>query len=55
MQDYGVWVEKKMFGKKYMGTNRSTYLIDEEGIIINVNPKAKVSKNAEELLDILRK
>ena len=39
VEAYGVWVEKNMFGKKYMGTARTTFLIDENGIIIKVIDK----------------
>lgn len=47
---YGVWGEKTLYGKKYMGTNRVTYLIDESGRIAAVFPKVKPEKHAEEIL-----
>ena len=49
-QAYGVWVEKSMYGKKYMGIERSTFLIDGKGIIRNVWRKVKVAGHAEEVL-----
>jgi thioredoxin-dependent peroxiredoxin len=52
---YGVWGEKSMYGKKYMGTNRVTYLIDESGKIAAVFPKVKPEEHADELLEILKK
>lgn len=51
---YGVWGEKKLYGKTYMGTNRVTYLIDEAGVIIAVFPRVKPDKHAEEMLAVLR-
>ncbi len=53
VQDYGVWGEKSLYGKKYMGTNRVTYLIDENGKIEKVFPKVKPETHAEELLQVL--
>ena len=47
---YGVWGEKSMYGRKYMGTNRVTYLIDEKGRIAAVWPKVKPEGHAEEIL-----
>jgi thioredoxin-dependent peroxiredoxin len=48
IQDYGLWKEKSLYGKKYMGTARTTFLLDEEGIIIkifeNVDPKGDVQQ-----------
>jgi thioredoxin-dependent peroxiredoxin len=55
VQDYGVWGEKSMYGKKYFGTNRVTYLIDENGKIEHVFPKVKPEKHAEEILELLKK
>jgi len=45
VNDYGVWVEKNLYGKKYMGTARTTFLIDEQGIIQHIIRKVD-SKNA---------
>lgn len=50
VEDYGVWVEKNMYGRKYMGTKRTTFLIDEEGKIAYVIAKPKVKEHAEEIL-----
>jgi thioredoxin-dependent peroxiredoxin len=47
---YGVWVEKSMYGKKYMGVERSTFLIDSKGKIAEVWRKVKVPKHAETVL-----
>jgi thioredoxin-dependent peroxiredoxin len=47
---YGVWAEKSMFGRKYMGIERSTFLIDGKGIVRNVWRKVKVNGHAEEVL-----
>ena len=47
---YEVWAEKKMYGKSYMGILRTTYVIDENGIIIKVYEKVKPEKNAEEII-----
>ena len=55
IQAYGVWQEKKLYGKVSMGVVRSTYLIDEQGIIEAVMPKVKPDTNAQELLDLLSK
>ena len=55
IQAYGVWQEKKLCGKVSMGVVRSTYLIDEEGIIEKVMPKVKPDTNAEEILAYLGK
>ena len=54
VQAYGVWGEKALYGRKYMGTNRVTYLIDEAGAIAAVFPKVKPEKHAEELLAVLQ-
>jgi thioredoxin-dependent peroxiredoxin len=47
---YGTWAEKSMYGRKYMGIERSTFLIDGKGIIRNVWRKVKVPSHAEEVL-----
>ena len=47
---YGVWGEKSMYGRKYMGTHRVTYLIDEKGKIAAVWPKVKPDAHADEVL-----
>ena len=53
IQAYGVWQEKKLYGKISMGVTRSTFLIDEEGNIEKIIPKAKPDTNAQELLTCL--
>lgn len=47
---YGVWVEKSMYGKKYFGIERSTFLIDEKGMIQQIWRKVKVDGHVEEVL-----
>ena len=54
MQDYGAWQEKKMYGKVSMGTVRSTVLIDENGVVEKVWPKAKPDTNAADVLAYLK-
>ncbi len=54
MQQYGVWQEKSMYGRKYMGTVRTTFLIDEQGVIQKVWPKVRVTGHAEQVLAALR-
>ncbi|MBA1157106.1 thioredoxin-dependent thiol peroxidase [Microvirga mediterraneensis] len=50
LEAYGVWVEKSMYGRKYMGVERTTVLIDREGNIAQVWHKVKVPGHAEEVL-----
>ncbi len=50
---YGVWKEKSMYGRKYMGIERTTYVIDENGKIAMIFPKVKVAKHYEEVLEAL--
>lgn len=50
VNDYGVWGEKSMYGRKYMGTFRKTFLIDEQGKIVKIFDKVDVSKHADEVL-----
>ena len=50
---YDVWKEKKLYGKVSMGVLRTTYLIDENGIIINANDKVKAKDNPNQVLDLL--
>ena len=51
---YGVWQEKNLYGKKYMGIVRSTFIIDKKGIIRKIYPKVKVKGHAEEVLKFLK-
>ena len=53
IEAYGVWQEKKLYGKVSMGVVRSTFVIDEEGKIEKIFPKAKPDTNAQEILDWL--
>jgi peroxiredoxin Q/BCP len=50
VNDYGVYGEKSLYGKKYMGVNRMTFLIDEEGRIVKIFKKVNVSEHAQEVL-----
>ena len=54
IEAYGVWQEKKNYGKVSMGVARSTFVIDENGIIEKVMPKVKPDTNAAEILAYLR-
>lgn len=54
IQAYDVWKEKNMYGKKTMGVVRTSYLIDEEGIIINAATKVKAKENPMDLLKLLK-
>lgn len=53
-QQYGVWIEKSMFGKKYMGINRASFLINKEGKIAHIWPKVKIKGHAQEVLDKIK-
>ena len=53
IQSYDVWKEKKLYGKVSMGVVRTTYVIDENGMIEHVMPKVKPDTNAAEILDYL--
>lgn len=55
IKDYDVWQEKKMYGKTSMGVVRTSYLIDENGMIEKVWEKAKPDTNATEILEYLKK
>ena len=50
-EQFGVWVEKSMYGKRYMGIQRATFLIDATGTIIETWPKVKVPGHAEAVLE----
>lgn len=52
---YGTWVEKSMYGKKYMGIDRVTFLIDTQGKIAKTWPKVKVEGHAAEVLEAVKK
>ncbi len=50
---YGVWKEKSLYGRKFMGIVRTTFVIDEKGIIQHVFPNVKVDGHTQEILDVL--
>ena len=52
---FGVWIEKSMYGKKYMGIERSTFLINTEQKIQHIWNKVKVPGHAEEVLEVVKK
>ena len=52
---YGVWVEKRMYGRTYMGIERSTFLIDEEGRLARIWRKVRVKGHAQAVLDALER
>jgi peroxiredoxin Q/BCP len=49
-EQFGTWVEKSMYGRKYMGTARSTFIIDENGVIENIIEKVKTKDHAAQIL-----
>lgn len=53
IQEYGVWKEKNMYGKKSMGIERTTFVIDEQGRIMKVFPKVKVDGHVEEVMEAI--
>lgn len=53
-QDYGVWVEKSMYGKKYMGVARTTFLINKEGKIAKIFEKVKPEGHNQEVIEALK-
>ena len=55
LEAYGVWKEKSMYGRTYMGVERTTVLVDAEGKIAEIWPKVKVKGHVEAVLDAARK
>ena len=55
LKKYGVWKEKSMYGRKYMGVERTTFVIDEKGRITHIFPKVKVEGHVDEVLAALTK
>ncbi len=55
VEAYGAWVEKSMYGKKYMGIDRSTFLIDRDGMLRQAWRKVKVPGHVDEVLEAARK
>lgn len=53
IEAYDVWKEKKLYGKVSMGVVRTTYLIDEKGVIIKANDKVKAAEDGAKMLDLL--
>jgi len=54
VEKYGVWKEKNMYGRKYMGIVRTTFIIDASGKISNIFPKVKVDKHNQEVMEALK-
>jgi len=52
-KSYGVWKQKRFLGKKYMGVERTTFILDEGGYITHIFPKVKVDGHSEEILSLL--
>jgi peroxiredoxin Q/BCP len=51
---FGTWIEKSMYGRKYMGIDRATFLVDRDGVVKRVWRKVKVTGHAEEVLEAAR-
>jgi len=54
VEDYGVWGEKNMYGKKYMGTNRTTFIIDENGVIAHIIKKVDTKNSTAQVLELIQ-
>ncbi|MGV8996547.1 MAG: thioredoxin-dependent thiol peroxidase [Parvibaculaceae bacterium] len=54
LEAYGVWAEKSLYGRKFMGINRTTFLIDDKGVIARIWPKVKVKGHADEVLEAVK-
>ncbi len=54
LESYGVWKEKSLYGRKYMGVERTTFIIGKEGKIAHIFPKVKVKGHVDEVLEILK-
>lgn len=52
VEDYQVWVEKNLYGRKYMGTARTTFIINEEGIVEHIIEKVKNKEASQQVLDL---
>jgi peroxiredoxin Q/BCP len=55
LKAYGVWKEKSLYGRKFMGIVRTTFVIDEGGCILHVFPKVKVERHVEQVLEVLER
>lgn len=53
VNDYGVWAQKSLFGKKYMGTLRTTFVIDEEGVITHIIDKVDNQRASQQVRELL--
>lgn len=53
LEAYDVWKERKLYGKVSMGVIRTTYLIDEEGVIVKAKGRVKPAENPQQMLDML--
>ena len=53
-EKYGTWIEKSLYGRKYMGIDRATFLIDDQGVVRNVWRKVKVPGHVDEVLEALK-
>ncbi|MHB1178025.1 MAG: thioredoxin-dependent thiol peroxidase [Daejeonella sp.] len=54
VESYGVWVEKNMYGKKYMGVARTTFIIDKNGIIKKIIKKVDTANSSAQIIDLLK-
>lgn len=54
IEKYGVWKEKSMYGRKYMGIERTTFIINPDGKITNIFPKVKVEDHNQEVMEALK-
>lgn len=54
IKTYGVWKEKSMYGKKYMGIERTTVIIDKQGKVAKIFPKVKVTGHVDEVLEAVK-
>ncbi|MBC7745488.1 MAG: thioredoxin-dependent thiol peroxidase [Flavobacterium sp.] len=54
VEAYGVWVEKNMYGKKYMGTARKTFLIDKQGVIKKIIDKVDTKNSSQQVLELVK-
>ncbi|MEJ7780668.1 MAG: thioredoxin-dependent thiol peroxidase [Daejeonella sp.] len=54
VESYGVWVEKNMYGKKYMGVARNTFIIDKEGMIKKIIKKVDTANSSAQIIDLLK-
>ena len=53
-EDFGVWKEKSMYGKTYMGIERSTFIIDKSGVVVKEWRKVKVAGHVDEVMEVIR-